>query len=95
MTTLIDILEADNARLRDENAKLQDDLETSVAYGKEQKRKRLIDKEENAKLKDALQAAVDCGMVPTSTAREGGASAHSVQVKVADQIRAALEGVEE
>jgi len=41
-------------------------------------------------MKSALQAAVDCGMVPTSTAKNGGASKHSRQVQVADQIRAAL-----
>ena len=41
-------------------------------------------------LQAALQAAVDCGMVPNSTVKEGGANWHSIQVKVADQIRAAL-----
>lgn len=43
-----------------------------------------------AELLDALQAAVSCGMVPTTTAKEGGASAYSEQVRVADQIRAAI-----
>lgn len=38
----------------------------------------------------ALEAAVACGMVPVSTAKDGGASAHSIQVRVADQIRAAI-----
>jgi hypothetical protein len=38
----------------------------------------------------ALEAAVESGMVPKSTAAEGGASAHSEQVRVADLIRAAI-----
>lgn len=41
-------------------------------------------------LLEALQAAIDCGMVPISSAKEGGASTHSRQVHVADQIRAAI-----
>ena len=41
-------------------------------------------------LYEALQAAVDCGMVPNSSALGGGATAYSHQVRVADQIRAAL-----
>lgn len=41
-------------------------------------------------LLDALEAAIECGMVPTSTAKEGGATAHARQVHVADQIRAAI-----
>lgn len=39
---------------------------------------------------EALQAAIDCGMVPISSAKEGGAFRHSRQVEVADMIRAAL-----
>lgn len=38
----------------------------------------------------ALQAAIDCGMVPTTSAKEGGASKFSQQVVVADMIRAAI-----
>lgn len=41
-------------------------------------------------LLEALQAAVECGMVPTSSVSEGGASKHSRQVQVADMIRAAI-----
>jgi hypothetical protein len=41
-------------------------------------------------MEDALKAAVDCGMVPTSSAKDGGASRHVLQLHVADQIRAAL-----
>ena len=41
-------------------------------------------------LLEALQKAVDCGMVPISTAKEGGACAHSRQVLCADIIRAAI-----
>jgi len=46
---------------------------------------------EVARLREALLAAVDCGMVPSSSAKDGGAVRYSKQVKVADQIRAALE----
>lgn len=38
----------------------------------------------------AIQAAVDSGMVPVSSAKDGGASRHSAQVRAADQIRSAL-----
>jgi len=41
-------------------------------------------------LYEALKAAVDCGMVPISSASEGGAARHSRQVEVADMIRAAI-----
>jgi len=43
-----------------------------------------------ARLREALQAAVDCGMVPVSSAKDGGAVRYSRHVQVADQIRAAL-----
>ena len=39
---------------------------------------------------EALKAAVDCGMVPTSSATEGGAAKYGRQVVVADMIRAAI-----
>ena len=39
---------------------------------------------------EALEAAIKCGMVPITSASEGGASAHSEQVRVADRIRAAI-----
>lgn len=42
----------------------------------------------------ALKSAVDCGMVPSSSASEGGAARHDRQVIVADQIRAAIANVE-
>jgi len=38
-------------------------------------------------LLEALQAAVDCGMVPVSSVKDGGASKYSIHVRVADQIR--------
>ncbi len=41
-------------------------------------------------LLDALKAAVDCGMVPNSSASEGGAARYSRQVIVADMIRDAI-----
>lgn len=39
---------------------------------------------------EALKAAIDCRMVPFTTAAEGGASKYSRQVIVADMIRAAI-----
>ncbi|WNO06004.1 hypothetical protein [Rhodoferax mekongensis] len=41
-------------------------------------------------LLEALKQAVDCGMVPKTSASESGASKHSRQVQVADMIRAAI-----
>lgn len=38
----------------------------------------------------ALKEAVECGMVPTSSASDGGASKYSRQVHAADMIRAAI-----
>lgn len=38
----------------------------------------------------ALEAAVECGMIPVSSAREGGAMAYVRQTHVADMIRAAI-----
>ena len=40
--------------------------------------------------RQALQSAVDCGMVPISSAKEGGAARHSQQVIIADKIRETL-----
>lgn len=44
----------------------------------------------NTVLLSALEAAVECKMVPISSAKEGGAVRHSIQVQVADQIRDAI-----
>lgn len=41
-------------------------------------------------LLEALEEAVKCGMVPKSSALEGGASRHARQAQVADMIRAAI-----
>ena len=41
-------------------------------------------------LLEALTAAVECGMVPETSAKEGGAAKYSRQVEVADMIRAAI-----
>lgn len=38
----------------------------------------------------AIEAAIECGMVPVSSAKDGGAAKHSIQVQVADQLRAAV-----
>ena len=47
-------------------------------------------KAQNAELLAALQAAIECGLIPSSSAREGGACAHSRQAQVADQVRDAV-----
>lgn len=41
-------------------------------------------------LLEALLEAVECGMVPISSVKDGGASTHSRQVRCADMIRAAI-----
>lgn len=41
-------------------------------------------------LLEALEAAIECGMVPNSTAKDGGATRHARQVVVADMIRDAV-----
>ena len=41
-------------------------------------------------LLEALMEAVECGMVPITSASEGGAATHSRHVRCADQIRAAI-----
>jgi hypothetical protein len=41
-------------------------------------------------LYEALKAAVECGMVPNSSASDGGPNTKILQVRVADQIRAAI-----
>ena len=41
-------------------------------------------------LYEALEAAIECGLVPSSTAKNGGAPSFARQVHVADMIRAAL-----
>ena len=39
---------------------------------------------------EALEEAIKCGMVPSSSVKDGGAARHSRQVAVADMIRAAI-----
>lgn len=46
-------------------------------------------------LVEALEAAVDCGMVPKSSVKDGGAAKYARQVVVADMIRAALAAIQE
>lgn len=41
-------------------------------------------------LLEALEEAIECGLVPKSSALEGGALRYSSQVKCADKIRAAI-----
>ena len=45
---------------------------------------------QNSEMLSALDAAVECKMVPISSAKEGGAARHSIQVQVADQIRSVI-----
>lgn len=49
----------------------------------------------NQQLVEAIQAAIDCSMVPITSAKEGGAAKHSIQVHVADQLRTALAAAKE
>lgn len=44
-------------------------------------------------LAEAVEAAFACGMIPTTSANEGGAAKHSQQVRVADNLRAALAAI--
>lgn len=46
-------------------------------------------------LASVLQAAITCGMVPKSSAEDGGAALYSEMVRVADRIRAALKNVKD
>lgn len=39
---------------------------------------------------EALEAAVACGLIPATSAREGGAARFSEQVRAADKVRAAI-----
>lgn len=41
-------------------------------------------------LYEALKAALDCGLIPKSSAVDGGANKYSEQVRVADMCRSAL-----
>jgi hypothetical protein len=44
-------------------------------------------------LAEAVEAAFACGMIPTTSAKEGGAARHSQQVRVADNLRATLSAI--
>jgi hypothetical protein len=47
-------------------------------------------REQRAELLELLKAAVACGMVPVSSAKDGGPNCYSEQVRLADRIRAAI-----
>lgn len=51
-------------------------------------------KQQRDELLAALKQAVDCEMVPTSSARDGGANRHVKQLRVADMIRDAIKNAE-
>ena len=51
-------------------------------------------KQQRDELLAALKEAVDCEMVPTSSAREGGANRHVKQLRVADMIRDVIKNTE-
>ena len=48
--------------------------------------------EDNAQLRAVMQGAIDIGIIPKSSALDGGANRHSAEIRVADQFRAALYG---
>lgn len=48
----------------------------------------------HAAMRQAIKAAIECGMVPSSTAKNGGAAAHSRQAQVADMLRDAVKQAE-
>lgn len=47
-------------------------------------------RERVAEMEAAITAAIDCGMVPKSSAREGGAVRHTRAAQVADMLRDAI-----
>lgn len=67
---------------------LQYSLSHTVCYQNAEANARLI--AAAPELLEALIEAVECGMVPISSAVEGGASAYSAQVRCADKIRSAI-----
>lgn len=69
-----------NARIKNYVFKLQAELDSV--------------KQQRDELLAALKQAVDCEMVPTSSAREGGANRHVKQLRVADMIRDAIKNTE-
>ena len=53
------------------------------------------ERERTKELVEVLKEAVDCGLVPKTSASEGGASKYARQVIAADSIRAAIAKYEE
>lgn len=64
-------------------------LERSDILSSMNQQRRQLEAQRDQLLK-ALLAAIECGMVPKSSAREGGAMAYAQQAKVADMIRDAI-----
>lgn len=80
--------EQDELREVARHAQAQVDYMASRATGGGDTKARLISAA--PEMLEALEAAIECGMVPKSSASEGGALRHSRQVQVADMIRAAI-----
>ena len=68
----------------------QETLEYLDDYDKEMSKL----KQQRDELLAAFKQAVDCGMVPTSSAKDGGANRHIKQLQVADMIRDAIKNAE-
>ena len=45
------------------------------------------------RLAEAIQDAIDCRMIPITSANEGGAAKYSIQVRTADKLREALKAL--
>ena len=69
------------AREKKAQEKYEKKADESV-YGKLSRANKRIEE-----LEAAITAAFDCGMVPKTSAREGGAAKHSAQVQAADMLR--------
>jgi chromosome segregation ATPase len=50
-------------------------------------------RQQRDRLAEAIQDAIDCGMIPITSAKEGGAAKYSIQVRTADKLREALQSL--
>ena len=74
------LMESEQRRRTESNNNAQHDMILEVEHLKMQ-RDRLL---------EAAKAAIECGMIPSTSAKDGGAAKYSEQVKIADQIREAV-----